>query len=81
MNLCIRLFAAAKQAAGRNSLDMELPENATIGQLRQRLAEEFPQLSGLIRQAMFSIDAEYAGDKQKIPPNADVACIPPVSGG
>jgi molybdopterin converting factor small subunit len=81
MKLCIRLFAAAKQAAGRDSLDVELPEGATIGQLRQRLAEELPQLSGLVRQAMFSINAEYAGDNQQIPPDAEVACIPPVSGG
>lgn len=81
MKLCVRLFAAAKQTAGRNSVDVELPEGATIGRLRERLAEEFPQLSGLIRQAMFSIDAEYAGDKQEIHPDADVACIPPVSGG
>jgi len=81
MKLCIRLFAAAKQAAGRNAVELELPEGATIGQLRQRLAEEYPQLSTLIRQAMFSIDAEYAGDKQEIAPDADVACIPPVSGG
>lgn len=81
MKLCVRLFAAAKQAAGRDSVDVELPERATIGRLRERLAEEFPQLSGLIRQAMFSIDAEYAGDEQEIHPDADVACIPPVSGG
>ena len=44
--------------------------------IRQR-----PALEEIIGQAMFAIDAEYAGDERVVPPNADVACIPPVSGG
>ncbi|KKM01691.1 hypothetical protein LCGC14_1791900 [marine sediment metagenome] len=81
MKLRVRLFAAAKQAADCDSIDVELPEGTTIGRLRDQLAGEFPQLAGLVRQAMFSIDAEYAGDTEEIRPDADVACIPPVSGG
>jgi hypothetical protein len=31
---------------------------------------------------MFAIDADYAGDDERpIPPGAEVAAIPPVSGG
>ena len=81
MKVRLRLFAAAKQVAGRDSLELELPEEPTIGQLRRRLAEEIPQLSGLAGQMMFAIDAEYADDRAPIPAQAEVACIPPVSGG
>jgi len=81
MKLSVRLFAAAKQAVGRDAIDVELPGDATIGELRNQLAAELPQLANLVQQAMFSIDAEYAGDTQRIHPNADLACIPPVSGG
>ena len=81
MKVQVRLFAAAKQAAGRDRLGVELPEAATIGQLRSQLAAEFPRLRGLLPRVTFAIDAEYAGDATEIPPNADVACIPPVSGG
>ena len=81
MKLDVRLFAAARQTAGRDSIDVELPEGTTIGRLRNQLAAEFPQLAGLVQQAMFSIDAEYAADTEEIHPDADVACIPPVSGG
>jgi len=77
----LRLFAAARGAAGSDSLELKLPERATIGQLRRRLAKQVPQLSGLTRHAMFAIDAEYAGDAEEIPPGAEVALIPPVSGG
>ena len=81
MNVRVRLFAAVRQAADCDLLELELPEGATVGQLRDRLETEIPQLSGLFGRAMFAIDAEYAGDSTEIPADADVACIPPVSGG
>jgi molybdopterin converting factor small subunit len=30
---------------------------------------------------MLAVNTEYADDEMRIPPEADVACIPPVSGG
>jgi len=81
VNVRVRLFAVAKQAAGRDCVHLELPENATIAELRTRLAVQIPQLSGLLGRMMFAVDAEYAHDDAVIPPGADVACIPPVSGG
>lgn len=81
MIIRVRLFAAARQAAGRESVELEMPEGATIAQLRRHLGLEIPQLSGLLRQVTFALDAQYAEDTAIIPPGADVACIPPVSGG
>ena len=81
MNVRVRLFAAAKEAAGRGAVEIELPEGASIAQLRRRLAEQIPQLSGLLPRVLFAIGTQYAQDTDAIPPGADVACIPPVSGG
>ena len=81
MNVRVRLFAAARRAAGRDAVDVELPEAASIAQLRRRLALEIPQVSDLLRRAMFAIDTEYAADGDSFYPGADVAFIPPVSGG
>jgi len=77
----VRLFAAAKDAAGTSVLELKLPDGATIADLRRRMAGDLPQLAALLGRVMFAIDAEYAGDTRRIPPEADVACIPPVSGG
>jgi molybdopterin converting factor small subunit len=77
----VRLFAVARQAAGRESLELELPEGATIGELRSRLAAQVPPLAGLLGQVTFALGTRYAADDAVIPPGADVACIPPVSGG
>ena len=81
MNLRVQLFAAARQAAGRDVLEVELPPGATIAQLRSRLAAECPALSSLAGLVLFAVNAEYARDTDVIPAGAEVACIPPVSGG
>jgi len=77
----VRLFAVAREAAGNDSVELELPEQATIALLRRRLVQRVPRLAALAGRLVFAVDREYADDAMKIPPGADVACIPPVSGG
>ena len=81
MKVCVKLFAVAREAAGHDVLELDLPQGATIGELRSQLGSQIPQLSALMAQMMFAIDTHYADDATEIPPGADVACIPPVSGG
>ena len=81
MKIRLRLFAVAKQAAGKDILELELPEGANVGQLRRALVEQVPKLSGVVDRMMFAMDAEYVADQTQLRPDADIACIPPVSGG
>ena len=81
MKIRVRLFAVAREAAGRDWLELDLPEGATIALLRSQLGLRVPRLSGQVGQMMFAIDTKYADDATPIPRDADVACIPPVSGG
>ncbi|HEY2841369.1 MAG TPA: MoaD/ThiS family protein [Pirellulales bacterium] len=77
----VRLFAVARQLAGKELVEVSLPSGGTIAQLRVALPEQFPALAPLGRAAMFSVGAEYADDNTRLAEGADVACIPPVSGG
>ena len=81
MKVRVRLFAAARQAAGRDVVELELPAQATVAELRRRLSQELPALSAATGAALFAINAEYASETRAIPADAEVACIPPVSGG
>lgn len=81
MNVRVRLFAAMREAAGREELDLDLPEPATVEQLRRRLAEQLPAVADLVGRAMFAVENQYATDATEVLPDANVACIPPVSGG
>jgi len=77
----VRLFAAARQLAGAETVELQIPEGASVSDLRRRLAEECPQLLPILPHVAFALNSQYAEDKTKIPPGAEIACIPPVSGG
>lgn len=75
------LFAMARERAGRAAVELELGERATLAALKEELRRAVPALEPLIPVMRFAIDSEYADDDQTIPPGAEVAAIPPVSGG
>jgi molybdenum cofactor cytidylyltransferase len=82
MRVTVRLFAVARQRAGRAELVVDVPEPVTVAALKRALAETVPELAPLVPQLMIAIDADYAiDDARRIPPGAEVAAIPPVSGG
>lgn len=77
----VKLFAAARERAGGDTCAVELPDGATVGAVRAALVAEVPELESLLEKATFAVDAEYATDATVIAADAEVACIPPVSGG
>ncbi|SIO58652.1 molybdopterin synthase sulfur carrier subunit [Singulisphaera sp. GP187] len=81
MQLTIRLFALAKQKAGRPEITLELPESATVAHLRQEIARTCPELAPLVSSLMVAINSEYADDQRSIKAGEEIALIPPVSGG
>ena len=81
MKCRVQLFAIASQLAGSDCLEVDLPPGATVAGLRRKLVEQVPALAPVARHLLFAIDADYADDQAEIKAGADIACIPPVSGG
>ena len=81
MTLRVRLFARARDLAGADSIAVELPAGATVAELRARLGEAYPALRPLLARSAVAVNEEYAGDDVVIPPAAEIALLPPVSGG
>lgn len=81
MNVSVKLFAVAAEKVGSDSIAVLLPEQATIADLRRKLAEECPALQPLVKHFLFAMNAEYAADSAAILADSEIACIPPVSGG
>jgi len=77
----VKLFAVAKQLANAATVTIELPTDATVGHLRTALLQQVPALSGIASMLLFAVNHDYASDDAILPEHADVACIPPVSGG
>lgn len=80
MRVKVKLFAGAKDAAGASEVVVDVDEGASVSQLRAALKGAHPQLAHLER-SLFAVNAEYAKESDVIPVDADIAFIPPVSGG
>jgi molybdopterin converting factor subunit 1 len=81
MTFEVRLFARAKDLAGADSVRVDLPPGATVADLRRRLAAEHPALAGLLGRCTIAVNDEFAEDSLTLPGAAEVAVLPPVSGG
>ena len=77
----VRLFAGARELAGKGELGIELARGSTVADLRRALGLREPRLGMLVARAMIAIDEDYAADDQVLPESARLALIPPVSGG
>ena len=81
MNVVVLLFAQARQIAAADKIEVELADDATVADLKQAIAQEYPDLAGLLSRSNIAIDQQYATDSDVIPADAEIAMIPPVSGG
>jgi len=81
MKVTIKLFAVARELAGRGELEVELADGATIADLRRALATSEPRFSAVLAHAHFAVDSQYATDATPITAASELALIPPVSGG
>ena len=79
--ICVRLFALAKERAGRSELEVELAAGSKVANLRTELGKRLPALAPWLSIALIAVDEEYAGDDAPISPGSRLAVIPPVSGG
>lgn len=72
----IRLFAALRERAGRDRLELELPEGARVA---DALAAVDHLAGGL--SLVLAVNREYAPREQTLRAGDELALIPPVSGG
>jgi molybdopterin converting factor small subunit len=78
--MIVRFFARAKDLAGVESLTLADPP-ATAGELRRFLAEQLPALAPLLAKSALAVNDDFADDGMRIPTDAEIAVLPPVSGG
>jgi len=86
MNVRIALYGALREADPRGYLELEVPPGSTIEHLRELLAaylrEHAPQVNaGLVRISAFASTEEILHNHREVPGDAELAVLPPVSGG
>ncbi len=80
MRIRLLAFATAADALG-SERDLDLSSGATIADLRDRLLADFPALTPLWPRLAIAIDGRLVRAEEVIPDGAEVALLPPVSGG
>lgn len=76
MTLDVKLFAMLRERAGSDSVAVELPDGATVGDL---LGELSPLIGAMPVRA--AVNREYSAESAELRDGDEVALIPPVSGG
>ncbi len=81
MRIGVLFFATAREAAATDATELDLPEGSTVGHARDALGERFPELQIRLPHCRFAVNREFAGLERPLTDGAELAVIPPVSGG
>lgn len=82
MEVEVQLFGGLRdRAGGRRSVTVEVPDDATVATLRERLATDLPELAGLLDRVSVAVDLELAPSDRPLRGADEVALLPPVAGG
>ena len=80
MKIKILAFGITRDILGGSTVEMQIPADASVADLRAALYAEYPALQKLNNLAI-ALNTEYASEEQKIAERDEVVLIPPVSGG
>lgn len=77
----VLLFAGLREAARSEAITVEIPEEISVSELLVAIEDQHPALRGRVAGCRVAIDQEFAGPQDAISSAAEIALIPPVSGG
>lgn len=74
-------FAAYRDAVGESSLEVDLPDDATVSDLVRHLRERGDPFDRLPTDPAVAVNRRYTPADRSLSPGDEVAFIPPVAGG
>ena len=80
MTITVQLFASYAEALGAKSIQVDLPEDATVEALMTAIAR-MPGAAKLPPKPLVAVNLGYSTLDTKLSASDEVALIPPVAGG
>jgi MoaE-MoaD fusion protein len=77
----VRLFARYRETAGRERLDVDLPEGGTVEEAWSAVIARHPELSPYRPYTLFAVGQEYVEPEHPLRTGDELCLFPPVSGG
>ena len=81
MRVDVRLFARYREAAGRDRIEIDLPEGGTVEAAWGAVVKRLPALSGYRPFTLFAVGHDYVPADHRLAPGDELCLFPPVSGG
>ena len=81
MDVRVRYFAAHKELAGISEETVTVPEGTTVAGLFVVLIQLHPELEGIARDTMVSVNRGVGSADIVLDEGDDVALFPPIQGG
>jgi molybdopterin synthase catalytic subunit len=81
MRIAVLFFAGLREAAGASRREVELPDGATLGDLREKLACQTPALRAALERFPALVEGRAQPLARSLRDGDEVAWIPPVAGG
>lgn len=77
----VKLFAAYQEACGASEVQLEMPADATVAAVRDRLIAKHPELAQWRDLTRFGVNLQFVEPEAALHDGDEVVLIPPVSGG
>ena len=77
----VLFFGAARDAVGREQIEVELESPSNAEQARAQLLAQYPSLQRFGKSLLFAVNQQYAPNDLEISAGDELAVFPPVSGG
>jgi molybdopterin synthase sulfur carrier subunit len=78
----IILFANLKEKAGTGRIEMKIPLESTVTDLKRFLKESYPSLGPQLANVVVLINKHHIFlDEDVIPEGAEITFLPPIAGG
>lgn len=77
----ILMFAAARELSGTDVLAIDMESPAAAASILSRIGEIVPAIEPMLPACRLAVDQAFVGGDLMIDAGAEIALIPPVSGG
>ncbi len=81
MRVTVLFFAHARDRAGRASAELSLPDGSRVGDALEAVVREHPALAALRPHLAVAMNGRLARAGEAVVDGAELALLPPVSGG
>jgi molybdopterin converting factor small subunit len=78
--LRVLLFAGLAEAAGDRTLEIAW-SGGTVADVRRAVVAGWPATAPLVARSVVAMGDRLVGDSEPVPAGAEIAILPPVSGG